>query len=269
MHGRAELGFVHADGVSRLARLYQRSPLRVLFPDPARDEPPQAALVTTSGGLAGGDRLELAVQLGPQARAVVVASAAEKVYRSDGADTVVEVGLDARSGAWLEVLPQETILFDGARLRRRTRIEAAADAGLMAGEILIFGRTARAERMRGGLVRDAWEIRRDGRLIWADALHLEGDIIRHLDAPAGFGGAAAAATLVLLCEDTAGACAAVRDWLGDYPGRAGATVVNGVLVARWLDEDARRLRTSFGRVWAGLRHAAAGLPESLPRLWDI
>lgn len=66
MHGRAELGFVHVDGADRLAHLYQRAPLRVLFPDPPADEPPQAALVTTSGGLAGGDVLELSVHAAPR-----------------------------------------------------------------------------------------------------------------------------------------------------------------------------------------------------------
>jgi urease accessory protein len=265
MHGRAELGFVRADGVDRLERLYQRAPLRVLFPDPPAGEPPLAALVTTSGGLAGGDRLELAVTVGEQARAVVMASAAEKIYRSTGPDTVVEVAARAESGATLEILPQETILFDGARLRRSTRLDAAAGARVLAGEMLVFGRTARGERLSHGLVRDAWELRRGGRLVWADALHL--DDMALLKAPAGFGGAVAAASLVALLDDPA----AARDRLRglEQGGRFGATVVNGVLVARWLDDDARRLRRGFGAAWAMLRAAELGLAERMPRLWEI
>ena len=269
MHGRAELEFVRADGADRLAHLYQQAPLRVLFPDPSAGEPPQAALVTTSGGLAGGDRLELDVLAGPGAGALILASAAEKVYRSQDADTRVAVHLRAEAGAALEYLPQETILFEGARLRRATRIDAAADAKVMAGEILVFGRLARGERLSRGLVRESWEIRRAGRLVWADALHLEQDLAAVLAAPAGFDGAAAAACLVALADDPAALCTLARAANEGYQGRMGASVVGPVLVARWLDRDPRRLRDAYGRTWAALRREALGRAEALPRLWNV
>lgn len=269
MHGRAELGFVRLDGAHRLGRLYQRAPLRVLFPDPAAGEPPQAALVTTSGGLAGGDLLELSVHAGPGARALVVGSAAEKIYRSTGADTRVDVRLTAESGALLEYLPQETILFDGARLRRATRIDAAAGATVLAGEILVFGRAARGEVLTHGLVRETWEVRRDGRLTWADALHLDGALRRPLDAAAGFAGAVAAATLVLAGAGPQDLRDALRALHADYPGRFAAGIVAGLLVARWLDGDAQRLRAAFGDSWKIARAMALALPATLPRLWNI
>jgi len=80
--GAAEIGFARRDGISRLAQLYQRDPLRVLFPAPAAGDPPVAVIVTTSGGLVAGDRLDIRVELAPGATAHVTASAAEKVYRS-------------------------------------------------------------------------------------------------------------------------------------------------------------------------------------------
>ncbi|MBF0392683.1 MAG: urease accessory protein UreD, partial [Alphaproteobacteria bacterium] len=121
--GSAELAFAWREGASRLAHLYQHDPLRVLFPLSPAGEPPEAALITTSGGLVGGDRLTIAVEARDNAACTVVAQAAEKVYRSLGADVAVSVRLTACPGAWLEWLPQETILFDGARLRRATLIE--------------------------------------------------------------------------------------------------------------------------------------------------
>lgn len=257
MHGRAEIAF--ADG--RLARLYQRAPLRVLFPEPATGNPPQAALVTTSGGLTGGDHLEVTVDVGEGCAATVVASAAEKVYRSSGPDVTIEVGLTVAAGGWLEFLPQETILFDGARLRRRTVLDMKGDARALAGEMLVFGRTARGERFTHGLVRDQWDVRRDGRLVWADALHVDDPSI--LEAAAGFGGAVACATLVLASRDLVHWRDLVRELTTGYQGWAGATMVNGLLVARWLDADAQRLRKSFGTAWSALR----GGP--MPRLWDI
>ena len=59
--GRAEIGFAVSDGESRLAHLFQHEPLRVLFPAPAAGDIPSAALVTTSGGLVGGDHLSIRV----------------------------------------------------------------------------------------------------------------------------------------------------------------------------------------------------------------
>lgn len=269
MHGVAEVGFRHDGGTDRLAHLFQRAPLRVLFPDCPSGEPPQAALVTTSGGLAGGDRLDLAMTVEDGSAGVMVASAAEKIYRSTGPDTLVEVTLTAGTDGWLEFLPQETILFEGARLRRATRLDLARDAQALVGEMLVFGRTAKGETLSTGLIRDAWDIRRQDRPLWADALHLDGDLAARLGAPAGFDGAKACATLVLAAPQAAGLLGLVRDRLEGYEGRAGATLVNTLLVVRWLDSDAARLRKSFGTVWAALRHAAAGLPERLPRLWEI
>lgn len=266
--GVAEIGFAaEKGGPARLRHLYQRNPLRVLFPTPAPADSPVAALVTTSGGLVAGDRLDVTVTAGAGCALVVTAQAAEKVYRSTGADCRLSVLLRAEEGAFLEYLPQETILFEGARMRRLTGIERQAGARVMAGEFLVFGRAARGEKMRTGLVRDAWEVRRDGRLCWADALHMDGDLAALLADPACFDGAAACATLLYSGEDAGDWLDCVREAL--VLPRSGATLVNGQLVVRWLAPDAREVRREFGLVWALLRHRAAGLPEALPRLWHV
>jgi urease accessory protein len=225
--------------------------------------------VTTSGGLVGGDRLDVGISVGEGASAMVVAQAAEKVYRSAGADCAVSVSLAAGEGAWLEWLPQETILFDGARLRRRTRLEAAPGGRILAGEMLVFGRLARGETLTHGLLREEWEVRLGGRLRWCEALHLDGDVAATLNHPAGLAGAVSAATIVYVADDAASRLPIARDLLGDFAGRAAATCVNGQLVMRWLSADAPSLRASYGAVWAGFRRAVGGLPGRLPRLWHV
>jgi urease accessory protein len=177
--------------------------------------------------------------------------------------------LAAGPGAWLEFLPQETILFDNARFCRHTDIEVGRGARLLAGEILVFGRTARGERMTRGLVRESFRIRREDRLAWCDALHLDGDIGAHLDEPAGFSGCHALATLVLVADDASRHLAVLRAMGQDDAIHFGATVVNGILVARWLAKDSLALRRSFGTAWGQLRAAAGRLPKTLPRLWHI
>ena len=269
IHGRATVAFDADSGRTRLREVYHTDPLRLLFPTPASGDPPTAVVVTTSGGLVGGDRLEIAATVGAGASALVTAQAAEKVYRSAGADVRVDVRLAVEDGGWLEWLPQETILFDAARLRRTTLVEVNGTGRLLAGELLVFGRIARGERFAQGLARDAWEVRRDGRLVWADALHLDGDVAALLDHPAGFAGATAYGTIVYVGRDAAGRLDAARALLEEVAPHAGATVLGEVLVIRLLGRDAQRLRGDFGRVWAGLRKVLNDLPERLPRLWHV
>ena len=198
--------------------------------------------------------------------------AAEKVYRSLGPRCRVEVDLSAAAGSWLEWLPHETILFEGARLDRTTRIEHAPGARVLAGEMLVFGRSAHGEMLTHGCFRDAWEVRRQGRLVWADALAAAGDLAPVLAAPACLAGAAALATAVYVGDGVDDALAYARDLTagpaaGDMA--IAVTCVAGVLVCRWLGRDARALRAAFGRFWAAFRHRLGGLPPVLPRVWSV
>ncbi|MBE0529897.1 MAG: urease accessory protein UreD [Rhodospirillales bacterium] len=271
VRGKAEVVFAHRQGRTALASLFQHDPLRVLFPTPPLGELTSAVLVTTSGGLVGGDEIAVRIAAGEGTAVLVSPQAAEKVYRSAGADCRIDMLLEAGPDAWLEWLPQETIVFNGARLRRRTVIEAAPGARVLAGEMLALGRAAMGERLHTGLLRDAWEVRCNGRLRWADALHIEGDMAGVLAHPAGLGGAAACATAVYVGDDAGARLEAARALLeeaGDEV-RSAATVVNGVLVARWIAAEGAAMRRAYGGFWAGFRREVAGLPARLPRFWYI
>jgi urease accessory protein len=271
--GIADIRFSHDNGVTRLAHLYQRDPLRVLFPAPAVGDPPVAVIVTTSGGLVAGDRLDIDVGLAPGAAAHVTASAAEKVYRSTGRTTTIKQTLSIGSGAILEFLPPETILFDGARLQRETVVDLAPGSAFLGGDIVVFGRRARGERFASGFLREVWEVHRDGELVWGDALHLEDDVGRIIDDPACFDGAAAFATMILSPgrEPRRFLECARAVVSGDVAGpvRAGVTAIAGLVIARWLATDAAPLRLAFADLARHLRCMALGLPPRLPRIWDV
>jgi urease accessory protein len=270
--GAAEIRFAVRDGATRLAHLYQRDPLRVLFPTAEPGDAALAVLVTTSGGLVAGDRISIAIDLAGGAVAHVTASAAEKIYRSTGATTEIRQSLSVAGGARLEYLPPETILFDGTRLRRRTMLALAPGAGFLGGSILVFGRRARGEAFTHGLLHERLEVCRDGALVWGDALHVDGDVAAIMADPACFAGAAACATLVL-----ASASGDPRAFIDDARAvqlqsvaaglRAGVTAVNGLLIARWLGPDPWALRRAYADLACHLRAAAMGLPPRLPRLW--
>jgi len=271
--GEAEIAFGLRQGRSTLAHLYQRAPCRVLFPAPAVDDLAEAVLVTTSGGIAGGDRLRIAVSVETGAAALVTSQAAEKIYRSLGPEARCAVSLQVGDGAWLEWLPQETILFQAARFSRSIEAKLAPTGRLLASEIVVFGRLARGERFSSGRLQDRWRLLRDGRLVWADAVCLEGDSggegTTALDEPLAFGGARAMATVVYAGPDAAEHLALARSLTGEARCRAGSTLVNGTLLARFLAEDPGRLRADLAVYVAELRHAAAGLPARPPRLWQF
>jgi urease accessory protein len=272
--GAAEIRFGQRDGITRLAQLYQRDPLRVLFPAPAAGDPPVAVIVTTSGGLVAGDRLDIRVELAPGAAAHVTASAAEKIYRSTGLTTTIKQTLSVGPGAALEFLPPDTILFDGARLQRETIIDLAPGSAFLGGDIVVFGRRARGERFASGLLREVWALRRDGDLVWGDALHLEEDIGRIIDDPACFDGAAAFATMILSppagdARSLLNAARVVQSACATTGLRAGATAVSGLVIARWLAADAALLRRAYADLACRLRSAALGLPDRLPRVWHV
>jgi urease accessory protein len=272
--GIAEIGFGHHDGVTRLVHLYQRDPLRVLFPTPAAGDPLLAVIVTTSGGLVGGDRLDIAIRAAPAATAHVTAAAAEKIYRSMGPTTAIRQSLSVAAAGMLEFLPLETILFDGARLRRETTIDLGPGAGFLGGDIVVFGRRARGERFTKGFLREVWEVRREGRLVWGDALHLEDDIAAIVDDPACFDGAAAFAPMILAPSERdprsfLDRAREIQSVAAAGGLRAGVTTVAGLVIARWLAADAAALRRAYADLACHLRQAAMGLPPLLPRLWHV
>ena len=257
--GRVALRVAGGGAASRVAGLAESGPSRLRFP---RGPGLEAVLINTAGGVACGDRFEVSVALEAGAALAFTTTAAEKIYRSDGETAHLDVSLRLASGADLAWLPQETILYDAARLDRRLAAEIAPDARLLLFEALVLGRTARGERLRAGRLADTWHVRRGGRLVLAEALRLDGDIAARLDRPAIAGGAGALATLVLAAPDAEARLEQARALLADAPCEAAASAWNGLLVARFLAPDAARLRRAAVPLIEGLRGTA------MPRVWQ-
>ncbi|MBV8394287.1 MAG: urease accessory protein UreD [Alphaproteobacteria bacterium] len=259
--GESRVVFAVRDGATRLADLYQRDPCRVLFPDPEPGEPPQAVMVTTSGGVTDGDMLRMAVEVGPGAQAIAATQAAEKIYRAARASRhcAIDVAVTVGEGAILDWLPQETIVFEGSRLKRRTVADVAQGGSLLACEMVVLGRAASGERFTGGLLLDAWSVRRSGRLAWTDTLRMEGEA----RTGAGFGSANALATVIGVWDAPQERFDRARALLENAEEvRAGVTLVNGVMVARLLGE-ATAVRRATIRFLADFRG------QRLPRVWHI
>ena len=196
----------------------------------------------------------------PGARLIVTTAAAEKVYRTLAPAATMDVKLEVGAAAALAWLPQETILFDRARFDRTIDIELAADARLLLAEAIVFGRSGMGEAVDDGALFDRWRLRRDGRLIHAEAMRLDGAVTAKLAQPAVANGGIALATVLAVPADE-GTAASVRA-LGDrLHGEVGVSAWNGFAVARLCAADGAALRRDLIAVLTALR----GMP--LPRLW--
>ena len=257
--GKLALAVKAANGVTRRAHVREEGPLRVRCPGPPAPEL-EAVIINTAGGVAGGDRLTLEVSVQEGAHLMVTTAAAEKVYRSMDAAAVIDIRLDVGAGASLAWLPQETILFDEARLARAIDVELADNARLVLVEALVFGRSGMGEIVRTGRLCDRWRIRRRGRIVHAEALRLQGEIAVRLEEGAVANGGRALATVLILPGDETMA-AAVRALMPRLRCEAAASACNGKLAARLCAADGAALRDDLRVILS----AVGGV--SLPRLW--
>src|ERR1700738_345244 len=248
-----------AEGVTRRRNLHESGSLRVRFPSPEA-EGLSAVFVNTAGGVAGGDRFDIEIAAGEGARLAVTAAAAEKVYRAEGPPAQLNIDLKLAADAHLAWLPQETILFDRARLLRRIDIELAESASLLLCEIVVFGRAAMGERMLHGEFIDRWRMRRGGRLVFAETVRLEGDTGEELGKSAIAKGGVAVGTALIVPGDQA-LVERIRELAKSFGGEVGISSWNGFAMARFCAQDAARLRADMIAVLG----RASG--SALPRVW--
>ena len=247
------------EGVTRRRQLHESGSLRVRFPSPEA-EGLSAMFVNTAGGIAGGDRFDIDIAVGAGASLAVTTAAAEKIYRAQGPAAEVNIALKAAAGAHLSWLPQETILFDRARVLRRIDIDLAEDASLLLCEIVVFGRAAMGERMLSGEFVDRWRLRRGGRLVFAETVRLDGDIGAIMTQPAVANGGVAIGTALIVPGDEA-LVERIREAANSLSGEVGISSWNGFAMARFCAQDAARLRADMMAV---LGRASARV---LPRMW--
>jgi urease accessory protein len=252
--GRLALAVAHDGRRSRRSRVYEDGPLRARFPNGPTLE---AVIINTAGGIAGGDHFNFEIDVGEGAELTATTAAAEKVYRAIEAPARIDVRLTVASAGKLVWLPQETILFQEARLRRTVEIDLAAEVSLLFVEAVVFGRTAMGETVTDGELFDRWRVRRSGEVIFADTMRLDGAIDASLGRAAVAAGHRAVATVLAVPAD---ADALDRARSVNFCGEAGVSAWNGFMLARLVAADGAALRRD-------LQTLLAALHGSPPRLW--
>ena len=253
---------------NRIVDLFQSSPIRIMFPRGRASAIEEAVFVNTGGGIAGGDRLEYGVTALADASIAVTSQAAEKVYRALNEPARISTKLKACEAAKLAWLPQETILFNRARLSRETEIELVSGAELLALEWLVLGRAAHGEEVIGGHINDSWRVRRDGRLIWADSFRAQDETFPHLRRKALLSNSKAIGTLIHFGPDLDRRLEFVRDIATSLDCHCAATSVGGLIVVRVAAEMALDLKLALCNFLQQFSDELGPGPFAVPKMWS-
>ena len=259
-------GLIHATfqkgrNKTAISDLKEAGGYRLKFP---KAEKCEAVIVNTGGGMAGGDHLHVSINVGEDANLMCSTQSAEKIYRSDSSVSLIESHLHLAERSHLVWIPQETILFEGARLNRHLVVTMTSSAHFVACEMMVFGRQAMGEVLRDAALFDHWDIRRDGQLIFADRLRMCGDLQSQLMCKAVGDGARSIATLLYINADAESRLDALRDHIHAYADANvewGASAWDGILSLRALSSDPSALRHHMAQSLIYLNQCP------LPRVW--
>lgn len=271
-HAELHLGFARQGERTVLRENRHVGPLRVqkaLYPE--GEAVSQAIVLHPPSGIAGGDHLAISAGIDTGAHAQLTTPGAGKWYRSGGAEASQCIALTVAEGATLEWLPQETIVFDGARARMETRVALAADSRYIGWDILCLGRAAAGERFEKGRFDLFFRVDRDNRPIWIERGGFDGSDPM-LSSPAGWAGATVCGTLLCTFPElplqAASLLEACRKVLPADGANHGLSALPGMLVARYLGDSSEAARLWFAELWAILRPACCGRPAVIPRIWN-
>jgi urease accessory protein len=265
---RLDLAFDREGERTRLARRAHEGPLVVQKPlYPEGCAVCQCIVVHPPGGIAGGDHLRLAIDVGREAHAQITTPGAAKWYRADGRPSGQRLEFTVAEGAVLEWLPQSSILFDGIDARSDARVRLARDSVYIAFDVVCLGRTASNERFDHGTWRQCIEIERDDALVWSErALLRGGDAL--LRSSAGLNGAPVFGTFAAMAahipEDLIAACR------GPVPARGDGSVTRmpQAIVGRYRGDSTEAAHAYFTALWTIVRPALTGRAAVVPRIWS-
>lgn len=244
-----------------------RGPLRVqkaLYPE--GEEVCQTLVVHPPGGIVGGDALAIDLHGGASTHIQLTTPGAAKWYRTTGATARATTAIRAAEDCIVEWLPQESIVFDGARASMTTRVALARGAVFAGWDIVSLGRTAAGERFTSGRLHQTWELTREDRLVWCERAVLDGGS-RALRSGAILGSAPVFGTMIVTGHAMSDALrAACRDVVATE-GKCAVTRMPEVCVARYCGASPIAARTYFATLWRLLRPAMIGREFVPPRIW--
>ena len=251
-------------GKDGLKRCFQSGSAKLFLPK-TYNPTKEAVLVNTAGGLADGDHFSYSLKACDHSHVTVTTQAAERVYgAAKKSPAKLNIQIDIEPNAIFHWLPQETILFNGARLDRRLNVSMDTMSSFLANEFIVFGRAAMKETVQNGLINDQWRITRGGQLVHAESVFLEGNIASKLSAVASAGNNICLATCLFIAPDVETKLQLAHDFVAQHNKTPiGISVWNGKLVVRFLSKEASEAKC----IMSGFLECLRGF--EMPRVWNF
>ncbi len=268
-HAELALRYEKVGGRSVITQRRHHGPLLVQKPFyPEGDAVCHSIIVHPPGGIVAGDRLCINLDVETGAHALITTPGATKWYRSEGAFAEQHVTLKLAAGAKLEWLPQEAIVFNSARARQIIAVDLAEGAHYVGWDILMLGRIAAQERFTQGRYEQALKITKNGVPLWLERGHIEAKSAL-LTSPLGLAGCPIVATLIAVGDaPNAALVAACRAIAAGDGGLIAITLVQRVLIARYLGHRVADAKNFLQSVWRELRPHYFGRAAQAPRIWS-
>ena len=246
---------------------YRRGPLAFQRSFVASDGAAHAYVLHPPGGIAGGDSLDLEVDVHPGARGVVTTPAAQKFYRSNGSTATAAQTIDVAADASLDFVPLESILFDGADVRVNTTLDLHGSSRCTWWDLITLGRHFSGEAFTSGALDQTVRVRIDEKLVLFDRLRFAANDI-FSSARWGLGGFRALGSLILYPgdEDDVDRVRALADGTGTF--EAGVSLLDGLLIVRARAHQIRFIAELFTGIRATSFRGTVAEQWVSPRIWN-
>jgi urease accessory protein len=262
-HGRAELLFTRRGRRTILQRCYTTLPARVIRPFYVEDGGrAYVFLLTPTGGMLGGDRLDMHVRVEPGAQVCLTTASATKVHPAADVPAEQSLLIELAPGSALEYLPEPTILFRAARWRQRIVVHRAPDSRLLLAEGWSAGRIARQEVFQFSHLEATLEVYTAARLALFDRMRIDTATYPHQRLGL-WGGRPHLLTMYLLQEHPPSQTwlQTLRADLTDHPALAGASRLEAAgVVVRILGDEAEAVTHASDLLWRHVREGLWGEP---------
>ncbi|SKB14168.1 Urease accessory protein UreD [Planktothrix sp. PCC 11201] len=270
--GILDLDYQKINNSTQLVKAYSQAPLKIqrsFYPE--GQEICHSIILHTAGGMVGGDRLSQTINLQPKTQVVLTTPAASKIYRSSGETAHNHIKIEVQEKAYLEFIPREIIIFNGAIFSQDLRVNLAPDACYLGWEITRFGRTARGEIFNQGQWKSCTEIWQNGCPVWIDR---QGFIANEeiLNSPHSLAGKSVIASLIWVgqpvSEDIVNSIRQLWSQR-EASSQAGVTQLISGLLCRYRGNSTQEVINWFTDVWQLLRQNYTGKSIVKPRVWQL
>jgi urease accessory protein len=263
-----KLGYQNINARSTLVKREHYGPLAVqkaFYPE--GDGVCHTVVLHPPAGIAGGDELEINIDVAQNSKALLTTPGAAKWYKSGGRVAKQKLHFSVAQDAVLEWLPQESIIFDHAAAKMNTSIELTGNAVFLGWEIICLGRVAAQEKFSEGELRQITEIKKDGKRIWGEYATLYGSDPL-LDSKIGLAGYPVTGIFLLAGKKpSAELIAQCREIKISENEMSGVTTLPNLLVIRFLGHSTQSARQYFEKLWQVLRPGFVGVEVCVPRIW--